>query len=284
VDPDPRPLDLAAAERRAGDDMSHAVDALLPPFRTHGAGAPLLLISGLGSKGTSWRPFLQIAAQRHRVLTFDSRGAGASPPLDGPIAIRDLARDALALLDHLGLARVAVMGRSMGGMIAQELALLAPARVERLVLVSTSGRVDAHLREVFLHWAELAEAGVTAHLRHRASMLWCLGSDAMADPDLVAPYLRGKLDGDRPRDYALQARACAAHDALRRLRRLSLPALVIAGGDDRLMPPRHAEALAKAVPGAELALIPGAGHLVHLEAAKAFSREVMRFLAAGGPV
>jgi pimeloyl-ACP methyl ester carboxylesterase len=267
-----------------GDDMSHAVHALLPPFQTHGAGAPLLLISGLGSKGTSWRPFLDVAAQRYRVLTFDCRGSGASAPLGGAIAIRDLARDALALLDHLGLERVAVVGRSMGGMIAQELALLAPARIERLVLVSTSGRVDAHLREIFLHWAELAEAGICARLRHRASMLWCLGSEALAEPDRVAPYLRAKLDGDRPRDYALQARACAAHEALRRLRRLALPALVIAGGDDRLMPPRHAEALAKAIPGAELALIPAAGHLVHLEAADAFSREVMRFLAAGGPV
>ena len=78
-------------------------------------------------------------------------------------------------------------------------------------------------------------------------------------------------------------RACAAHDALRRLRHLALPSLVIAGGDDRLMPPHHAEALAKAIPGAELAMIPDAGHLVHLEAADAFAREVMRFLAAGGP-
>jgi aminoacrylate hydrolase len=256
---------------------------LLPPFRVHGDGPPLLLISGLGSKGTSWRPFLQHAARRHRVVTFDCRGAGAAPALDGPISIRELARDALALLAHLGLERVPVVGRSMGGMVAQELALLAPARVERLVLVSTSGRVDAHLREVFLHWAELAEAGVPARLRHRESMLWCLGSAAAADAQLVAPYLRGKLVGDRPRDYALQARACAAHDALRRLSRLALPALVIAGGDDRLMPARHAEALAKAIPGAELAVIPDAGHLVHLEAPEAFSREVMRFLAAGGP-
>ena len=106
-------------------------------------------------------------------------------------------------------------------------------------------------------------------------MLWCLGSAAAADESLVAHYLRGKLLGDRPRDYALQARACAAHDALGRLRRLAVPSLVIAGGDDRLMPARHAEALAKA--------IPDAGHLVHLEAPDAFSREVMRFLAAGGP-
>jgi pimeloyl-ACP methyl ester carboxylesterase len=254
----------------------------LPPFRLHGAGAPLLLISGLGSKGTSWRPFLQRAAAQYRVVTYDCRGSGAAAPLEGPVAIRDLALEALALLDHLGVERVRVVGRSMGGMIAQELALLAPLRVERLVLVSTSGRVDAHLREVFLHWAELAEAGVSARLRHRESMLWCLGSAAAGDPELVAPYLHGKRLGDRPRDYALQARACAAHDALERLARLALPVLVVGGGDDRLMPPRHAEALAKAIPGSELVLIPDAGHLVYLEAAEAFAREVMRFLAAGG--
>jgi pimeloyl-ACP methyl ester carboxylesterase len=255
----------------------------LPPFRISGSGQPLLLISGLGSKGTSWQPFLHTAAQRYRVVTFDCRGSGASEPARAPLAIRDLAQEALALLDHLGLERVAVVGRSMGGMVAQELALLAPARVDRLVLASTTGRVDAHLREVFVHWAELAEARVPQRLRHRESMLWCLGSAAVADERSVARYLHGKLVGDRPGDYALQARACAAHDALHRLGRLALPALVVAGGEDRLMPLHHAEALAKAIPGAELAVLPDAGHLVHLEAPEAFAREVMQFLAAGGP-
>jgi pimeloyl-ACP methyl ester carboxylesterase len=258
--------------------MKDPTSPALPPFRIHGRGAPLVLISGLGGKGTSWRPFLQAAASQFSVITHDVRGAGETAPLDGPISIRDLARDVARLLDHLGLERAPVMGRSMGGMIAQELALLAPERVEKLVLVSTSGRVDPHLAAVFRHWAQMAEAGVPASIRHRESMLWCLGSAAMRNAALVEPYLRAKLTGDRPRDYAHQARACAAHDALDRLAGLDVPTLIVAGTDDRLTPTPHAESLAKKIPAAQLAFISEAGHMAYLEAPDAFAREVMRFL------
>ena len=181
-------------------------------------------------------------------------------------------------MDHLRLERVPVMGRSMGGMIAQELALLAPRRIQRLILVSTSGRVDPHLAAIFLHWAQMAEAGVPAAIRHRESMLWCLGSAAMRDAVLVEPYMRAKLAGDRPLDYAHQARACAVHDALDRLADVDVPTLVVSGTDDRLTPAPHAEALAKTIPSARLSWIPGAGHMAYLEAPDVFAREVMRFL------
>ena len=258
--------------------MTAPTPPAVPPYRIHGRGAPLVLISGLGGKGTSWRPFLQAAAAQFSVITHDIRGAGETAPLAGPISIRELAGDVLLLLDHLGLEQVPVMGRSMGGMIAQELALLAPERIAKLALVSTSGRVDPHLAAVFRHWAAMAEAGVPAAIRHRESMLWCLGSAVMHDAALVEPYMRAKLAGDRPRDYAHQARACATHDALDRLAELDVSTLIVSGTDDRLTPPPHAEALAKKIPASQLALIPGAGHMVYLEAPDAFAREVMRFL------
>ncbi len=260
--------------------MTTSTRPVLPPWQAHGDGPPLLLLSGLGAKGTSWRPFLGSAARHFCVLTLDNRGAGAAAAARPGLTIRDLALDVIALLDHLELERVPVVGRSMGGMIAQELALLEPARIERLVLASTTGRCDAHLAAIFEHWARLAEAGVPARLRHHASMLWCLGSAAMADRELVEPYLRARLAGDRPADYAHQARACAAHDALDRLRTLHVPALVVAGTDDRLMPPAHAHALAAALPLARLARVPGAGHMAYLEAPAAFAREVLEFLGA----
>ena len=248
------------------------------PYQWTGHGPPLLLLSGLGGKGKSWEPFLSTAARRFSTLVFDLPGSGAAPGLIGPVTIRDLARSALELLDHLGLERTAVVGRSLGGMVAQELALLAPERIWRLVLVSTTGRADPHLAEVFRLWARMAELRIPADVRHRSAMLWCLGSRALAESPRTAAYLRAKARTDRPKDYALQARACAEHDALDRLRALRIPTLVVAGTDDRLTPPSHAETLAGAIPGARLLYIPGAGHLPYLEAPEEFERGVLPFL------
>jgi pimeloyl-ACP methyl ester carboxylesterase len=206
-----------------------------------------VLIAGLGGKGTSWRPFLARAAERHRVLTFDLRGSGRADPIDGGTTIRALAAEVL----------------------------------ERLVLVSTSGRCDPHPSEVFLLWARMAELGVPPEIRHKSSMLWCLGADALSDPAGRRAYLLAQREGDRPADYAAQSRACAAHAALDRLHRLRAPTLVVAGGDDRLPPLAHAEALAQAIPGAELEVIPGAGHLPYLESPDRFAERALAFLAAG---
>jgi pimeloyl-ACP methyl ester carboxylesterase len=251
------------------------------PYSWHGTGEPLVLIAGLGAKGTSWNPFLQRAAQRFRVLTFDNRGSGEAPSIEGTISIRDMASEALELLDALGIERAPIMGRSMGGMIAQELALLAPERVERLALVSTTARCDAHVSHVFSLWADMAEQGVPAAIRHRSSLLWCLGTRAVAADPRVAAYLAAKVRGERTQDYARQARACARHDALARLGSLALPALVVAGSEDRFTPRPHARELASAIGGARLSWIPGAGHLPYLEAPDRFADAVLPFLAAG---
>jgi len=216
--------------------------------------------------------------QRYRVLTFDNRGSGRAPCAPRGISIRDFARDALELLDAQGVQRAHIVGRSMGGMIAQELALQAPERVQRLVLVSTTGRVDGHLAEVFGTWARLAEAGVPADLRHRSSLLWCLGSAALAGDGAARRYLDARAKCDRPMDYARQAWACGRHDALTRLSGLHCPTLVVGGSDDRLTPPAHARALADAIPGARLCTIPGAGHLAYLESPERFGAELFSFL------
>ena len=173
------------------------------PHAWQGQGQPLVLIAGLGGKATSWRPFLDAATQRYRVLTFDNPGAGAAPALPGRVTIRELARTVLALLDRLGVERAHLIGRSMGGMIAQQLTLLPPERAE--------------------------------------------------------------------------------HDALERLQALSVPALIVTGSDDRLTPLAHAEALAKVLPMAQLACLPGAGHLPYLECPELFARTVLEFLQARAP-
>jgi pimeloyl-ACP methyl ester carboxylesterase len=238
-----------------------------------------VLVAGLGGKGTSWRPFLKVAAERFRVLCYDLPGSGRAPAAPENATIRTLAVQSLQLFDHLGLERFRLVGRSMGGMIAQEIALAAPARVERLVLVSTCARSDPHLAEVFRLWARMAELRVPAEIRHKSSMLWCLGAGSLSSEASRRAYLVAKREGDRPADYAVQARACASHDALDRLGTLRVPTLVVGGGDDRLTPPALAEQLAKAIVSAELEIVPDAGHLTYLETPEKFQGTVLEFLS-----
>jgi len=258
--------------------MREPLNETLLAHHWRGEGAPLVLIAGLGGRGASWQPFLDTAARRFRVLTFDTPGAGKSPPLAGPVSIRELAGQVGQLLDRLGIESAHVVGRSMGGMIAQELALLAPERIERLVLVSTTARPDAHLQAIFRLWARMAELDLPADLRRHSTLLWCLGSRSLATNPHAQAYLRATRAPGRSRDYALQAEACARHDALERLSALRTQALVVSGTDDRLTPARHAELLAKTIPGAELAYIPDAGHLPYLEYPELFARTVLGYL------
>jgi pimeloyl-ACP methyl ester carboxylesterase len=249
------------------------------PYTWFGDGPiPLVLIPGLGGKGRSWEPFLSSIQDPFRTLVFDPPGSGQAAALEGPVTIRGLAESTLELLDSLGLPEFAVVGRSMGGMIAQELALLAPGRVSRLVLASTTARVDRHLAEVFHLWARMADLGVPPEVRHRSAMLWCLGAQSLADGGRAMAYLRAKAVVDRPADYAMQARACAEHDALARLPAVQVPTLVVAGTDDRLTPSWHAERLAGTLPNARLLYIEGTGHLPYLEAPGAFQKGVLEFL------
>jgi pimeloyl-ACP methyl ester carboxylesterase len=249
------------------------------PYEWHGSGPPLLLLAGLGARGTSFHPFLDAAAERYRVLTLDLRGSGRAGSLAPGATLRDMAAEVAELLETLAVGPLSVVGRSMGGMIAQELALLVPERIDALVLASSTAHADPHLAEIFRLLANMSEAGVPPELRHRTSLLWALGASAVAERETVRAYLEARVRHDRPRDYAIQARACAAHDTRARLRSVAVPTLVLAGREDRFMPTSQALVLARALPHAELRFIPGAGHLAYLEEPESFAEAVFEFLA-----
>lgn len=237
----------------------------VPACSVSGSGPPLLLLNGYAATHADWDPaFLGELGAHAQVLAADHRGMGDSPRGDGPTSVEGLARDALALLDARELERVDVAGWSMGGMVAQALAALAPERVRRLVLLSTDpGGPEAVLADPDV-WARLIDHGGTP--REQATRILDLLFPAPLAADLdaqVGELVAAARAGLDPAVLTAQEQAIArwhAEPADERLARITAPVLVAAGEADVVIPAANARVLADALPGARLALFPGGGH------------------------
>ena len=265
--------------------MPHARLATHPVYyEVHGeaSGSPLLLIMGMGGSCRGWLA-LQVPdfAPRHRTVIYDHRGVGESGDPGGPFSSADLADDAAALLDALAIERAHALGVFMGGMVAQELALRHPSRVDRLVLVGCWARADAKRRMLLEKWQGMVAHGNPLEIVAKERMLWTLSDETLEQTDLVHPMLQGYLRERFPLTddtFVRQCDACLGHDTSDRLGQIRAPALVICGQQDQLAPPKFSRELADGIPGAHLVTIPGAAHLVMAEAAKRFDQVVLQFL------
>ena len=258
---------------RVGDVGLHYVEA--------GTGDPLLLVMGLGGDHLAWGLQMPVFAQRYRVIAFDNRGVGQSDAPDEPYTTRMMADDAAGLLSALGVERAHVIGLSMGGMIAQELALNHPARLWSLQLHATYARPDGYLRALVAAWRTVRAAlGREEALRTMA--LWLFTPDAYNErPQLVENLLQTALANPYPQSltgFLRQTEAVLAHDTLDRLGAIRYPTLVSVAEQDVLVPPRFSHELASRIPGAELVVIPGSGHVALWEHPDAFTETCLTFL------
>jgi pimeloyl-ACP methyl ester carboxylesterase len=250
-------------------------------YDTRGRGTPLLLVAGLASDALSWLTVAEPLASRYRTIAPDNRGVGRTVPQDVPVDVDTLADDCAALLDHLGAGRANVVGHSMGGFVAQRLALRHPHLVERLVLVATSDGAGADNVEHFLALADDLDAGVDRATWFRSLFDAIFTRRFMADPTSVDAALHWALDYPYPQSPAAFRRQCeamAAFDGRADLVRIACPALVIAGREDILFPPERCAAFAARLPGSKLVVLDGAAHAVHTEQPKAFVGAVAGFL------
>ena len=249
---------------------------------TDGAGEPVLLVMGLGGEHRAWDLVRRELARRYRLVLVDNRDAGASDEANRPYGTGDMAADALGVIDHLGIERFHVVGASMGGAIAQHLALLAPTRVATLVLIGTWGRTDAFLRTVLTGWRLTVER-LSPEQFIAALAPWAFTYRFLEapSPEVVALQTAARERGllKSVAAYQRQVDACLAHDTLALLPLLRTPTLVLVGEDDILTPPRYARALGAALPRGEVVLVPASGHACFLETPKPLAERVLRFLA-----
>jgi pimeloyl-ACP methyl ester carboxylesterase len=250
-------------------------------WERHGSGEPLLLIHGLGYARWGWEPVLPGLAERFDVILFDNRGIGESDAPPGPYTAGEMADDAIQVLDGAGVERAHVVGTSLGGMVAQELALGHPDRVGRLVLACTTpGGPKAHpmpQRTVAL-MAEAATLEPAVALRRFVENALAPAT-VTGHPELVDRIMAHRLaTAQQPAAWAAQAAAGATFDAFDRLGALAAPALVQHGDEDVVVDPRNADLLVELLPNAHLERLPGTGHLFFWEAPERFVSSVSAFL------
>lgn len=242
-----------------------------------GSGPPLLLIQGLGYGAWGWDPVVPGLAERFRVLSFDNRGSGGSDVPPGPYTVAEMAADALEVLDEAGVERAHLVGASLGGMIAQELSVAHPERVDRLVLCCTTpgGARAVPMPEVTVRlFGEAASLEPRVALRRFVENALAPGQGAVAD-ELFRRRLENPPD---PVGWQGQAAAGTTFGGVD-LARVQAPTLVVHGTADNVVDPGNAAKLAGGIAGARLELLDGAGHLLFWERPAEFVRLVSGFLA-----
>ena len=221
-------------------------------------GPPLLMINSLGADLAMWEPQVAALSAGRRMIRYDARGHGLSPVPEGRYELADLGRDALALLDRLGIASADVCGLSLGGMTAMWLAANAPDRVRRLVLCCTSALLGPPQS-----WAQRAAtvlADGTGAVADAVVSRWVTPGFAAAHPDVIA-RLRAMVAATPAAGYAGACAAIEEMDLRADLDRIRAPTLVIAGADDPATPPEHGAAIALGIAHARFAVLADAAHL-----------------------
>ena len=238
--------------------------------------APVLMLSNsLGTELGMWEGQLPDFARRLRVLRYDSRGHGRSEVLPGPYRIEDLGRDALALLDALGVGRARFCGLSMGGMVGMWLGSNAAERIERLVLCNTSAQLGTP--EIWNSRIELVHRGGMEAVTPTVLERWFTSEFRARAPQAVE-RVRSMLLATSPDGYAACCEALRDMDQLAAIGSIRAPTLVVVGEHDPATPPAHGRAIAERIRGATLVELKAA-HLSNIEAAEQFTAAVLDFLS-----
>jgi 3-oxoadipate enol-lactonase len=253
-----------------------------------GQGPAVLLVAGRGMTVEGWWATIPVLARSFRVITFDNRDTGRSSRMAWPYSVAQMADDAVAVLDAAGEQRAHVYGISLGSLVAQEVALRHPDRVQALVLGSSSaGGFAAYMPTQFVETFFARAGGMTVEEADWAAVpiTYAERTRRLHSERIFADIAHRASSPLQPIESLRQAAAVAAHDTYDRLNRIEAPTLVVHGEQDVVVRPANALVLAEKIPGAQLQTWPDAGHLYIIDEPQA-DEEVARFLlrhSAVGP-
>lgn len=258
-----------------------ATDGVRLHYRESGrrAGPPVLMIQGLGADKHLWDLQRMALAPWYHTIALDNRGAGRSDKPHGDYSLEQMADDAIAVLDAVGVDQAHVVGASMGGVITQILAMRHPDRIRSLTLACTASQHHQWRRELLTEWVEIAESRGMGAMTSAASR-WMIGPRSFRRLSPAIGWL-GPLAFTRPpHAFAGQVAAILAIDdrLAAHLPTITVPTLVIVGNQDILTPRGDSELLADTIPTAELVVVSGAAHGIMVEHASTFNAALLDFL------
>lgn len=251
-------------------------------YMDEGQGDPLIMIIGLGSDQSNWKLQTAYFKKHYRTVTFDNRGAGKSGKPNGPYTIKMMADDTIGLMDHLGIEKAHVLGVSMGGMIAQELAINYPERVNKLILGCTFARRDGasgfsvEIDEACEVYARSSRDMVS--LRRLACVFIDLSFNKGVYRVLLLPIMKAAIRFSTITGFSEQLEAILAHDAADRLGLVRSSTLVVVGSEDRVIKPASSGVIAGLVSDAKYVVVEGGSHGFSGEMSGEFNGIVHDFL------
>ena len=248
-------------------------------YEEHGAGEPLLLVSGLGGVASFWKPNLPALSAKFRVILHDHRGTGASTHSKMKYSVDQMSDDLVRLMDRLKIERAHLVGQSTGGAIGQTLAITRPERVGKLVLAGTWPKADAYFLRLFeMRRKLLMTAGTEAYIRALPVFLypsWWVSENI----GLIEEREKAAIPASAPAEViAARIDAICAFDRSAELGRIKAKTLVICAKDDIITPAYFSEELARRIPGARLILLQRGGHCASEAAREDFERATLAFL------
>lgn len=250
-------------------------------YEIHGEGEPLVLIAGLTAHSGSWPNQLPEFAKHYQVIMLDNRNSGRSDIDNINYNVKTMAEDVIALLDHLQISSAHILGRSMGGYIAQEIAINHPSYVNKLILSVSIPVSSISKNLLFDHFLNLKDPSFDQRLFWKELIFWENSPLLLKDAETLEEAVTGCLANPYMQSYEgfkNQIRAIQEHNSEDRLQLIKSPTLVVTGEQDLLTPPKETQALANKISNARWECLPKAGHAVHDDQAKLFNELVLEFL------
>lgn len=250
-------------------------------YEDAGTGEPLVFVSGLNGVGRYWKPQTALFAKHFRVITYDQRGTGGSDQLQRVFSVDQMARELIALLDHLKIERVHLVGMSTGGAIGQTIAIEYPQRLMKLALCSTWTHCDPWFRRLFHARRDMyLQAGPDLHSQFHPLFLYSPEYVNAHDAEIEEERKRAPTKSAPVEVSVGRIDALLQFDRRAGLSSIKAETLVMASDSDFITPAYFSEALARAIPGARLIMLKGGGHSFTVTRADDFNRELTAFLLA----